>query len=55
MAFGNSSGGPDGQVWSTFSQIGDLKFGIVLAAELKQDYMLTPEKAGFTDKMVQCS
>ena len=53
MAFGDASTGPDGQVWTTFSQIGSFKFGIVLAAELKSAYSLTPEKAGFTDTSVR--
>ena len=52
MAFGDASDGPDGQVWTTYSQIGKWRFGIVLAAELKHGYVLTPEKAGFTDNMV---
>ena len=52
MAFGDASAGADGQVWTTFSQIGPFKFGIVLAVELKSAYSLTPGKAGFKDEDV---
>ena len=53
MAFGDASAGADGQVWTTFSQIGPFKFGIVFASELKSAYSLTPEKAGFKDDDVK--
>ncbi|XP_067662761.1 uncharacterized protein [Haliotis asinina] len=40
--------GPDGEVWSTYSDFGgDNKYGIVLAADLQGSYNMTPCMAGF--------
>ncbi|XP_050403537.2 uncharacterized protein LOC126819480 [Patella vulgata] len=47
-AFG--SGGPIGEVWTTYSNIGiidERHFGIILAAEIKNTFHLTPSLAGF--------
>ncbi|ESO98846.1 hypothetical protein LOTGIDRAFT_231210 [Lottia gigantea] len=41
------SGGPEGEVWSTYSKIGEIYFGIILAANMSNVYSLTPFKAGF--------
>ncbi|XP_071096650.1 uncharacterized protein [Haliotis cracherodii] len=40
--------GPDGEVWSTYSDFGGKnKYGIILAAELQGSYTMTPCMAGF--------
>ncbi|KAK7471362.1 hypothetical protein BaRGS_00036000 [Batillaria attramentaria] len=40
--------GPDGEVWTTYSQIGDRwTFGIILAADLRNTFNITPTDAGF--------
>ncbi|XP_064616875.1 uncharacterized protein LOC135480876 [Liolophura sinensis] len=39
--------GPDGEVWSTYTQISGQFYGIILAADLKTPYSLTPQAAGF--------
>ncbi|XP_046561027.1 uncharacterized protein LOC124270048 [Haliotis rubra] len=40
--------GPDGEVWSTYSDFGgNNKYGIVLAADLQGSYNMTPCMAGF--------
>ncbi|XP_048245186.1 uncharacterized protein LOC124119104 [Haliotis rufescens] len=47
MAWGDFEG-PDGEVWSTYSDFGGKnKFGIILAAELTGNYTMTPGMAGF--------
>nr|KAG5688829.1 hypothetical protein BaRGS_017061 [Batillaria attramentaria] len=39
--------GPDGEVWTTYSQIGDRwTFGIILAADLRNTFNITPTDAG---------
>lgn len=39
--------GPDGEVWSTYTQISGQLYGIILAADLKAPFSLTPQGAGF--------
>ncbi|XP_041369520.1 uncharacterized protein LOC121383515 [Gigantopelta aegis] len=39
--------GPTGEVWTTYSRIGNYYFGIILGVGLAADYNLTPEEAGF--------
>ncbi|XP_067661068.1 uncharacterized protein [Haliotis asinina] len=40
--------GPDGEVWSTYSDFGGKnKYGIILAADLQGNYTMTPCMAGF--------
>ncbi|XP_046547850.1 uncharacterized protein LOC124257765 isoform X2 [Haliotis rubra] len=40
--------GPNGEVWSTYSDFGgDNKYGIILAADLKGSYNMTPCMAGY--------
>ncbi|XP_071096653.1 uncharacterized protein [Haliotis cracherodii] len=40
--------GPDGEVWSTYSDLGGKnKYGIILAADLQGSYTMTPCMAGF--------
>ncbi|XP_046337463.2 uncharacterized protein LOC124119101 [Haliotis rufescens] len=47
MAWGDFEG-PDGEVWSTYSDFGGKnKFGMILAAELTGNYTMTPSMAGF--------
>ncbi|XP_067662767.1 uncharacterized protein [Haliotis asinina] len=47
IAFGDFEG-PDGEVWSTYSDFGGQnKYGIILAAELNGDYSITPDIAGY--------
>ena len=41
------SGGPIGEVWTTFSQISKYTFGIILAADIKNTYFMTSENVGF--------
>ena len=53
MAFTEYKGGVTGQVWSTYSQIGRWKFGVILAADVQHTYNITPQKAGFSDSMVR--
>ncbi|XP_048245597.1 uncharacterized protein LOC124128193 [Haliotis rufescens] len=44
----NDFEGPDGEVWSTYSDFGGSnKYGIVLAADLHGNYTMTPCMAGF--------
>ncbi|XP_070576651.1 uncharacterized protein [Ptychodera flava] len=44
-AFG--SGGPDGEVWSTYSDIAGYRFGTLLWVNVKTPYPITPQQAGF--------
>ena len=39
--------GPTGELWTTYSEIGNYVFGIILGVGLATDYNLTPEEAGF--------
>ncbi|XP_067661072.1 uncharacterized protein [Haliotis asinina] len=40
--------GPNGEVWSTYSDFGgENKYGIILAADLKGSYSMTPSIAGY--------
>ncbi|XP_077991614.1 uncharacterized protein LOC144445843 [Glandiceps talaboti] len=41
------SGGPDGEVWSTYSDIAGYKFGTLLWVNVKTPYPITPQQAGF--------
>ena len=41
MAFGGNVG-PVGQVWSTFSVVSDIYFGIIFCGELENNYTITP-------------
>ncbi|KAK7471361.1 hypothetical protein BaRGS_00035999 [Batillaria attramentaria] len=46
-AFGGNVGSK-GQVWTTYSRIGkDYVFGIILAADMTDDFSITPSDAGF--------
>ncbi|CAH1778788.1 unnamed protein product [Owenia fusiformis] len=45
----NAWGNPIGEVWSTYSDIAGWRFGIILAAEMLQDYTIGPMAAGFGD------
>lgn len=36
-----------GEIWSTYSQIGDYTFGIVLGADLQDYFYVTPGNSGF--------
>ena len=42
-----SSKTPDGEVWSTYSNISGLMYGIIFVPELRGQYNITPSKAGF--------
>ncbi|CAF0793390.1 unnamed protein product [Brachionus calyciflorus] len=42
--------GPDGEVWSTYSTISNYTFGIIFAADIKNNYNLKPEQMGFKIK-----
>jgi len=39
--------GAQGEVWTTYNNINDSLYGVVLAANLYDDYDLTPKRAGF--------
>ena len=39
--------GPDGEVWTTYSKINQYTFGIILAADIKNTYYMTPANVGF--------
>nr|XP_006815625.1 PREDICTED: uncharacterized protein LOC102804514 [Saccoglossus kowalevskii] len=41
------SGGPDGEVWSTYSDIAAYRFGTLLWVNVKTSYPITPQQAGF--------
>ena len=44
-----ASYGPEGEVWSTFSNISNNIFGILFAADIKSpSYQITPKNIGFT-------
>ncbi|PVD22557.1 hypothetical protein C0Q70_18373 [Pomacea canaliculata] len=45
-AFGSSSG-VNGDVWTTFTAISNIFFGIIFAPDITGSYSLTPEAAGF--------
>ncbi|XP_071111597.1 uncharacterized protein [Haliotis cracherodii] len=46
QAFQDGSG-PDGEVYTTYSRIGEYVFGIILASAMEADFSLTPSAAGF--------
>ncbi|XP_059154794.1 uncharacterized protein LOC131940186 isoform X2 [Physella acuta] len=46
MAFQDGQG-VQGEVWTTYSTINGLLYGVILAANLTADYVITPQKAGF--------
>ncbi|CAG5129546.1 unnamed protein product, partial [Candidula unifasciata] len=46
MAFGNNTG-VSGEVWTTYSTNGDLLYGVIFAAGLTRDYVISPRSAGF--------
>ena len=43
--------GPQGEVWTTYSDIGQYRFGIVFAADLKQPFSLTPDQTSFAENV----
>lgn len=48
--------GPDGEVWSTFSNISNNIFGILFAADIKSpSYQITPKNIGFTTNVYYMS
>ena len=48
LAIGQSNGNsPFGEVWSTYSKINELIFGIVLAIDMRGDFIITPTNCGF--------
>jgi hypothetical protein len=38
---------PFGEVWSTYTKINDLVFGIVLAIDMQGEFIITPKNCGF--------
>ncbi|KAK6196067.1 hypothetical protein SNE40_001362 [Patella caerulea] len=46
MALGGNVG-PRGEVWTTYTNIGDFVFGLVLGTAMDADYSLSPTTAGF--------
>ncbi|KAK7089407.1 hypothetical protein V1264_024716 [Littorina saxatilis] len=40
--------GPDGEVWSTYSNVSGLMFGIIFVPEITGQHSITPHKAGFS-------
>ncbi|KAI8505567.1 hypothetical protein Bbelb_167560 [Branchiostoma belcheri] len=43
--------GPKGEVWTTYSDISGLRFGIILAADLQEDWNINAVTAGFGEMM----
>ena len=39
--------GPDGEVWTTHSNISKSIFGIIFAADMKSNYFMTSDNVGF--------
>jgi len=52
-AFGGSYPGPEGEVWTTYSQISGFFFGIILGADLNNSYSIGPQEAGFPSSLSQ--
>jgi hypothetical protein len=50
LAFGGIIG-PIGEVWTTYSDIGPFRFGIVFAAEMKNWFSLKPSQTSFGEKL----
>ncbi|CAH1277104.1 Hypp9481 [Branchiostoma lanceolatum] len=44
--------GPKGEVWTTYSDIAGLRFGIILAADLQADWNINAVTAGFGEMML---
>lgn len=40
--------GPDGEVYTTHTQLGELIFGIIVAADMKGSFAMTPRHANFS-------
>ena len=38
--------GPEGEVWSTYTMISDIPFGIIFAADMKSSYNMTTNNIG---------
>ncbi|KAI0227999.1 hypothetical protein LSAT2_021487 [Lamellibrachia satsuma] len=49
--FGGSVG-PVGQVWTTYSDIGSWRYGIIFSLELQRGYHIHPDEAGFGHQFV---
>ena len=51
MTLGSASDpiGPIGQVWSTYTEVGDYTFGIIFATEIQNSYNITPMEAFHTE------
>ena len=45
-AFGGDVG-PTGEVWTTYSDIGRWRFGVIFSFELSHDFYIGPSDAGF--------
>ena len=43
----NDTSGPDGEVWTTYSDIGRYRFGLIFAAGLTRPYAVGPTIAQF--------
>ncbi len=37
--------GPIGEVWTTYSDVGDFRFGVIFAAAMENTYIMGPTKA----------
>jgi len=40
--------GPEGEVWSTYSEVGGHRFGVIFATDMKKPYNITPAIADFS-------
>ena len=51
MTLGSASNpiGPIGQVWTTYTEIGEYAFGIIFATEIQNSYNITPMEAFYTE------
>ncbi|KAK7102674.1 uncharacterized protein [Littorina saxatilis] len=46
-ALGSNYNGANGEVWTTYSAVGGLRFGIIFVPNITGQYSITPTKAGF--------
>lgn len=47
--------GPNGEVWSTYTKIGNFTFGIIFASDIKLSYSILPEQMGFDVQVTKIS
>ena len=50
MAFADGSG-PQGEVWTTYTDVSGLRFGIIFVANLTRPYKIGPSLTGFSPQV----